>query len=309
MSGVPYSTCCRLYRKWRLEQSVTTKPRAGRPKKFTAGVVQAIDHIIKQKDDIVASEIESKLVARFGQRFQGSRRRISSIRRELGYQPSKGYGQDELTAEQKNARMKYCRRHINDQWSNVVFTDEKPWILGKRRRPLWRRDRMARRTYVRTKYPIKLSCWGGISFKGKTSLVIWKGRQKSQQYINTLQQSLLPFAATSLPRRWRLQQDRDTTHTSKLTREWLAANVPSTFETPTKSPDLNPIEKIWNTLEQRVYKHNPKTEPALKRWIKYEWNHLEQQIVDNSIRGMMHLIPDIIEADGEYVESKRGYRH
>jgi hypothetical protein len=35
---------------------------------------------------------------------------------------------------------------------------------------------------------------------------------------------------------------------SKLTKEYLSSKEINTFETPAKSPDLAPIEKIWNTL-------------------------------------------------------------
>jgi hypothetical protein len=138
--------------------------------------------------------------------------------------------------------------------------------------------------------------------------VLWKGRPKSADYITTLGIALIPFADANMPRRWRLLQDRDTTHTSRETKRWLDENVPKTILCPAKSPDLNPIEKIWNTLETKVYRHNPKTEAQLRRWIKKEWDDLDQEIITNSIDSMKKNIQLILAADGEYVESKRGYR-
>ena len=73
------------------------------------------------------------MVKSFGRMFAGSERRVAQIRRELGYHPSKGFGLDVLTEKQKKERVAYCKRHKKDHFSNMVFSDEKPWVLGKRR--------------------------------------------------------------------------------------------------------------------------------------------------------------------------------
>jgi hypothetical protein len=75
-----------------------------------------------------------------------------------------------------------------------------------------------------------------------------------------------------------------------------------------KSTDLNPIGKIWNTLEQRAYSHKPITEAQLKRSIKKEWEEMAQEIVKNSILGTTKKPPVIVAAEGKYVESKRAFR-
>jgi hypothetical protein len=94
-----------------------------------------------------------------------------------------------------------------------------------------------------------------------------------------------------------------------LTKSWLEEKNIPTSETPAKSPDLSLIEKVRNILELRVYRHKPQSVASLKYWIKYEWEHLEQEIIHKTILSMMKNIPLAIEAKGEYVEAKRGYRH
>lgn len=308
-TGIPHTSSFNIFKKWTSKNTVQTLKRPGQKKKFTQPVVKAIARIIERDDEVVSKEIKDKLVKRFGGRFEKSERQVRNIRQQLGYTASKGIGQDVLTPQHKQERIRYCKRHQTDQFSNVVFTDEKPWILGKRRRKIWRKVGAAPRTYTKTKYPVKLQCWAGISLKGVTNIIIWKGRQKSQHYIKTLKSTLIPFAKNSLPKRWRMLHDRDTTHTSGLTNNWCDENIPITILCPAKSPDLNPIEKIWNTLEQKVYQHKPKTEDQLRYWIKKEWRQIDMKIVKNSIFSMMKNIPQIIAADGEYVESKRGFRH
>ena len=76
--------------------------------------------------------------------------------------------------------------------------------------------------------------WGGISAFGKTELVLLKGRQDSQKYIQMLKDHLLPFVET---KEHEFQQDNAPIHVSKATRAfsrsptcrlWIGLHVPPT---------------------------------------------------------------------------------
>jgi len=59
------------------------------------------------------------------------------------------------------------------------------------------------------------------------------------------------------------QQDNDPKHASCLVQEWLIYHCKQ-LKTPPKSPDLNPIEHVWDILERKIRKHNISSKATLK---------------------------------------------
>ena len=57
----------------------------------------------------------------------------------------------------------------------------------------------------------------------------------------------------------------------KLTKE---NNGISTFNWPRESPDLNPIQNLWNTLKVKVHKRNPQNIKQLEELGKEEWDEV-----------------------------------
>ena len=53
---------------------------------------------------------------------------------------------------------------------------------------------------------------------------------------------------------WELQEDNDLKHTSKRALNWKASHRIQKTDWPSMSPDLTPIENVWQLLKMKLRK-------------------------------------------------------
>jgi transposase len=114
--------------------------------------------------------------------------------------------------------------------------------------------------------------WGGISRKGLTPLIIFEGKMNSTGFQDLLKIGLIPFIDQKYPENHRLMMDQDPKHCSKSTKKFLIRNDINYFNTSPESPDLNPIEMVWNDLKYYLCTQvHPRTKADLLEGINKFW--------------------------------------
>ncbi|GFU71790.1 transposable element Tcb1 transposase [Trichonephila clavipes] len=102
--------------------------------------------------------------------------------------------------------------------------------------------------------------WGCMSSHSVGRLHIVSGTVKTMDYIEILQNKLLPTARDFLGNQsWIFQDDNAPCHRAKVVQKWLEDHTVNIMIWPGQSPGLNPIESLWFKIGYEISKKNLQT--------------------------------------------------
>ncbi|KAI4882733.1 hypothetical protein NFI96_028535, partial [Prochilodus magdalenae] len=170
-----------------------------------------------------------------------------------------------LTGQQCRARLAFTTEHQNWQICHrclVLFTDESRFYLStcNRRDRLWRRrgECYAACNIIQHDWfgGGSVMVWGGISLNGRTDLYrLDNGTLTAIRYQNeTLGPVVRPYAGAVGPG-FLLVHNNARPNVVRVCRQFLENEGIDTIDWPTGSPDLNPIEHLWDNMFRSIRRH------------------------------------------------------
>lgn len=284
----------------------TRRPgRCGRKRKTTPRLDRRIK-AMAEKDPRASCR---KLATELGKEgVQLDRKTVNNRLLEVGLKAYRPRKKPRLTEKMKATRYAWAKAHKNwtvDDWEQVMFSDEstieilqdRVQTVRRRKGDEYRED-LIRKT---VKHPDKIMVWGAISSHGTSRLYIVEGMMNSAKYINMLERRLLPQIKD-----WYgdgkciYQQDSAPCHTAKRVYAWLRQNKIQVLDWPGNSPDMNPIETLWDILKDEIHSEPITTKTKLIEKLIQSWFHSPRilEMTKKLIRGMPKRIQALIEAKG-----------
>ncbi|XP_065684059.1 transposable element Tcb1 transposase isoform X1 [Hydra vulgaris] len=237
-----------------------------------------------------------------------SRKTVNNRLLEFGLKAYRPRKKPRLTENMKKARYDWAKQHESwtyDDWQKVVFSDESTIaILDDRVQTVRRRpgEEFLPECLKKTvKFPQKIMVWGAFSVHGTSRLYIVDGTMNQDKYIKVLESRLVPqireWYGSDF---WIFQQDSAPCHKSKKVMTWFQQNAVQVLPWPGNSPDMNPIENLWDILKNEIHQIPITTKSQLIERLIHVWFHSTKIkfLCKSLIESMPHRVKALILAKG-----------
>ena len=284
--------------------AVSHAPGAGRPRSTDARTDRRIVALAKKHRKVTANEIRSKIDSNV------SPSTIERRLKEAGMSSKIAAAKPLLTKQNRRTRYDWGLKHrcwTKEKWGTILFSDESSFQLYSNSPVrVWRKPDEKFRPECTVPRVQKgggsVMVWGCMSSKGLGELAFVEGNMNTDKYLEHMENYMIPSKKKLFGRRkeWIYQQDNAPCHVSKKALEWFRKRGIPVEKWPPRSPDMNPIEHIWNILARRLQKYSISTTKDLKLRLAEEWETLKKdgKLIANLVNSMPERVEALIKVKG-----------
>ena len=285
--GVHVSTIERLVRRLRETGRVADRLRSGRSRVTSQRQDRAIRLAHLRNSHFTATETAVNTVGSHNRRIHP--KTVRNRLREFGLRARRPNVGLPLNRARRARRMACVtaqapRRFPMRQWRRVFFTDESRFTL-------FRADGRVGCVFERDRYGGgSVMVWVGIPHGVKSPLIVVPGNLTAVRYRDEIRR---PVAVPLVQQhQMTFQHDNARPHVARVCQDFLANNNIVPLDWPPYSPDLSPVEHLWDELDRRVRRrrNTPNTLGQLRTALLEEWENIPMRKINAMVNFMQMII-------------------
>lgn len=313
---IPRTSVTSILRRYREVGTNETKKRSGRPRCTSTSEDKHIIVMSKRNRRLPATAIKEDL-----NKTRKCPLSVDTVKRRLrdaGLYGRVACRKPLLRNVNKVKRLQWAKKHRNwslDQWRKVFWTDESKFELFGTKRRLYVRRKVGERVLENcVAHTVKhggghVMIWGGFGGGKVGDLVRITSIMDKKMYHNILVRHAVPSGIRNIGKGFVFQQDNDPKHTSKLCVNYIKSkeeqNVLKFMTWAPQSPDLNPIEKLWDELDRKVRVMAPSNVEALWACLHSAWENISTETLEKLVSRMPQLCEAVIRAKGGHIDESK----
>ncbi|CAD6189904.1 unnamed protein product [Caenorhabditis auriculariae] len=292
MFGVTEAGISQFLKRQKAQDGSTNSQRTGRPRVTDRNDDRNILKTSRTNPRLIAPAIRREVFLN-----SPSPPSVSTVKRRLnaaGIMGRRPVKKPLISEKNRAGRVKWAKEHLNwtrQDWNKILWSDESKFLLFGSDGIQWVRRPIGSRYHPKYQLPTVKhgggSCmvWGAFSGSGIGPLHRVNGIMDKHVYKDILQNQMLPHLR-AMGRGSVYQQDNDPKHTSLFVKDWFKSRRVNVMGWPSQSPDLNPIEHLWEELERRCANKRAKNCNEKFAQLLSEWNQIPMSTIDTLLNSM-----------------------
>lgn len=300
-----------VYKEWTIKQKTgSQRQTCGRHRVLNARSERRLARVVQRNRRATVRQIASHLNQ--GATVNVSERTVRRTLRRIGYGSRRPVRKPLLSALNKRRRLQFAKEHKHwtvDDWKRVMWSDESRFQMHRAdgRMRIWRKQHESMDpNCIATTLQAgggNVMVWGMFSWYCMGPLIPVPQRLNAQGYLSIIADQVHPFMSMVYSGGdGYFQQDNAPCHKAGIVLRWFEEHDGefNLLRWPAQSPDLNPIENLWDEIERALRQMDPVPSnlQELASAVQRAWSGIPSTTYQHLIESMPRRIKAVIRAKG-----------